>query len=642
MISFFRRILSSWVTLIFLGIVGVAIVVTGVGTPSGIGGLGASSGTLITAGDQSVSEEDVRTALEQELNRQREERPGFDMAALVRAGAYESIINELENLTALRAFAEANGMQVSKKLADGEIVGIQAFQGTTGSFDETRFRAALAERRVTETQFRNDLMRAIYTRHLLVPVSASSGMPGTLTLPYASLMLEKRSGSVVAIPASIIGSTLPTEAEVSQFYSRNLARYTVPELRSVRYTSFDRSRFEGKVKPTEADVAAYYKANAARFASRELRGMTQIIVQDQAAATAIAAKVKAGTSMADAARGAGVEALTLKPMEKPAYAGQSSDAVANAVFALAAGRVTAPVKSGLGWHVVRVDSVSGVAGKSQDAARAEILPILEKSKVDDALAQFEAEVADAVDDGKTFDEVVKQFGLQVTSAPAVTGSGIDPANPDFSPSPELGAILKSAFQMEQGDDPEVAALGNGRFAFYTLDRITPSTPKPLAEIRPMVLRDATADKASKAAKRIAEAVALAANKGTALPAAVAASGAKLPPIQNISARRIDLSQTGREIPPPVALMFNMTPRKAKVMEMPGKQGWFVVWLASIEEGDARKVPELLVQTQREMANMVGQEYVQQFTNAAKADVGSKRKKDAIAAFKRSLITPAAR
>ncbi len=636
MISFFRRLFSSWITLGLLGLVAVAIVVTGVGTPSGLGDIGSAGGSkLVEAGDRAVTTDDLSSQLQQVLQRERDQRPGFDMAGLIRAGGFESVLRDLENYTALMAFGEANGMAVSRKLVDGEIASIPAFQGATGQFDDSRFRQALSSQRLSEAQFRSDLERAIFTRHLLVPVSASPGTPATLTLPYASLMLERRTGSVIAVSSSAAAGAPPTDAEVQTFYTRNVGRYTVPELRSVRYTSFDRARFEGKVVPTGAEIAAFYQKNAARFAARDLRRLTQIIVQDQAAATAIAAKVKAGAAMSDAAKAAGFEALPLEPIAKAAFAGQSAPAVADAAFALPQGGVTAPVKSGFGWHVVKVDAVQLIPGKSIDQVRPEILAELGKAKIDDALAKFDADLVAAVDDGKSFDEIAKQFGLTVATSPAVTGGGIAPSDPNFRATPVLAAVLKAAFQAEQGDDPESLQLSATDYAFYVLDRVTPSAPRPLAAIRDQVARDAAADKASKAARKLAEAVAQAANKGTPFAQAASAAGVRSAP-QTLSAQRQELMARGAQIPPPVTLMFNMSARRAKVIEMPGKAGWFVVWLDRIEEGDARTNIALLQQTQRELADMIGQEYSEQFATAVKAQIGVARNKDAIAALKRQL------
>lgn len=639
MLTFFRRALSSWVVLGFLGIVLAAIVITGVGTPGSLGDLsGASNGERIArVGDQSVGSNDINQRLQLQLANMREQQPGISMSALVKDGAVEDTLSALVDLRAMQAYGQSQGMYVSKRLIDAEIARIDMFKGPTGAFDRTRFEGFLDQRNMTEAQLRGDIEREIYARMLRGPAGAGARPALKLVTPYASLMLEARKGSIAIIPSSAAGvGAQPTQQELTKFYTDNKARYTVPETRTVRYALFDRSRFEGKVAPTEAEIAAYFNKNAAKYAGQEKRALTQVIVQDQASANSIAAKIKAGGDMNAAAKSAGVEALKLDLQDRKAFASASSTAVADSVFKAAKSSVTGPIKSGLGWHIVRVDAIDTVAATSLAAARSGIVTELAKDKVSEALANFVADIDDAVADGQTFDEVVKAKGLAIISTPAITASGQSPENPGFTPTPEMLPILKDAFQAEPEDDPVVLSVGEEKFAFFDLDRVVPSAPRPLAAIAPQVARDFILDRASREARRMADGIAAKTSAGTELSAAVAATGKGLRAPQPISARRIDIVQGGERVPPALALMFSMTSGQAKVLEAPDKQGWFVVWLDSITPGKAESEPQLIAAAQQQLSQTAGQEFAQQFTNAIKAELKVSTDKDALARLRKSL------
>lgn len=637
MLSFFRRGLNSKLALALLFLVLLAIAVTGVGTSTSLGSLSGGGSSLATVGGEAIGPADLTSRLQNELKQRRQEKPGLDMREFVRSGAVEGMLGEVLDYNALQLFGEKHGVRISKRLVDGEISSIEAFRGASGSFDETRFRNLLSDRGMTETRFRADLGMTLAAKHMLVPASEAAGVPRSLVVPYAALMLEQRSGMVAAVPASAVAEgTAPTEAELDAYYKRNAARYTVPELRAIKYSVFDQSRFVGKVSPTDGDITAYYNKNAAKYAARESRGLTQVIVQDQASANAIAAKVSGGASMADAAKSAGLEALAIQPVEQKAFANQSSDAVAAAVFAAAKGTVAKPLKSGLGWHVVRVDSVAAVAGTPIAAARAEIVKALMQSKVDDALANFVSEIEEAVSDGQSFDDVVKAKGLAVTTTPELTASGIAPSNPGFKVDPNLVPVIRDAFQSEPDDDAAVTSLTAQSFAFYDLAKVTPSAPRPLAAIKAQVLNEFLDERMAKAARKIAEEIARKVNLGSTLPAAVAASGAKLPAPRPIAAKRLEIAQAQGEIPAPLKLMFSMSAKKAKVIEIPGNQGWFVVWVDKIEASKDAIDPRLLAATQQELGGLISKEYADQFTAAVRTEMGAKRNASAIAALKRSL------
>src|SRR3546814_9296661 len=98
--------------------------------------------------------------------------------------------------------------------------------------------------------------------------------------------------------------------------------------------------------------------NKANYAAREERTLEQVILPTQAAAQTIADKVKGGTSLAAAAKSAGLAVAGLSDLSQQQYAEKSSDAVAKAVFAAPRGGIAQIAKSPLGWHVVRVSNVT--------------------------------------------------------------------------------------------------------------------------------------------------------------------------------------------------------------------------------------------------------------------------------------------
>src|SRR3546814_14694208 len=68
--------------------------------------------------------------------------------------------------------------------------------------------------------------------------------------------------------------------------------------------------------------------NKANYAAREERTLEQVILPTQAAAQTIADKVKGGTSLAAAAKSAGLAVAGLSDLSQQQYAEKSSDVVA--------------------------------------------------------------------------------------------------------------------------------------------------------------------------------------------------------------------------------------------------------------------------------------------------------------------------
>lgn len=638
MISFFRSALSSWLVLGVLGLALVALVVTGLGTPGGIDQLSLGGDNIARVGRSSIPSNEAATRVQAQFDAERQQNPNLDMAAYVRTGRADNVIEQMINARALQAFGHAHGMAISDRSVDAELANIQAFRGPTGSFDRATFLSVIAQRKLSEDQVRSDIARDKLAQSLIVPAAGASRMPVKMVTPYAGLLLEARQGQIAEIPAAAIArGAPPSQAELDQFYARNTARYTVPETRSIRYALFDRGRFEGKVAATDAEIAAAYKAEAAKYQGRETRVFTRAVVQDEAKARAIAAAVRSGTSFEQAAKANGGEATTLAAQDRQGFAGLASTAAANVAFSATKGAVLDPQKTPFGWAVIRVDTINTSSGRALDQVRGELATAIEARKLDGAVADFVTGLEDQIADGATFDEVVKKEGLTVVTTPAVTGGGIAPNDPGYKADPALTAILKDAFQAEPDDDAAVVTLAPGRaYAFYDLERVVPSAPRPLSAIRAQVLADFEQDRASKAARRIADGIVARANKGTPLAQAVSGAGIALPAPRPIAAKRMEIARAQGQVPPPVALLFSMAANRAKLLEMPGKAGWYVVRLDKIEPGNVATAPGLVQATQQELARVVGEEYVAQFAAAIRKDRGVSKNDKAIANLKRSL------
>lgn len=643
MISFFRRALSSWIVLGLFGLIMIAFIITGVGTPSGLGELGGGVGASNVAkvGGEPITDTEVTDQVNRQLDRARQQEPDLDMATFIAGGGLQDIIRQLISATALTVFGHDEGFAVSKRQVDGEIASIPAFQNLAGQFDENTFRAALQRERISEKQLREDIAAEIIRRQLLVPVAASAKVPQDIALRYASLLLESRSGSIGLVPAQAMGGGKePTDAEIAAYYKDNQARYTIPERRVLRYAPFGAESVADAAKPTEAEIAAFYKANADTYGPKQNRTLSQVVLPTEAAAKAFAAKLAAGTSFADAAKQAGFSAsdISIGDQTKAKFAEMTSPAIANAAFSAAEGATTPPLQSDFGWHIVKVDKIKDVPGKPLSAVHDEIAKQIGAQKTQEKLADLATKMEDAIADGSTFDEVVKANDLTAHETPPVTATGQVPESPQAQVAPDVPPLLKTAFDMSPDDDPLVETIvPNQRFALIQVSRIVPAAPPPLARIKDQVKSDLVAKRAADRAKAVASAIAAKVNAGTPMAQAFAEADVKLPAPQEVTARRLDLAQQSQQVPPPLAMMFGLPKGKARLVPAPNGAGWFVVHLDTIVPGDASKEPALIQAVKNQFARVTGEEYADQFTSAIKSQLKIKTNESEIARVKSQLL-----
>jgi len=635
MLAFFRRVLSSWLAVGLLALIMIAFIITGVGTPGGglVGGPGADS--VATVGGKPIAVTDIQQRVDQELRQARQQQPSLTTPQFLAAiGGLGPIVEQYIGATVLTRWAEKHGIAASKRLVDGEIASIPAFRGPTGKFDQAAMEAILSQRRMSFASLQRDLRDELVRRQLLNPIMAAPRAPDGLLRAYAQLVIDRREGTIGVVAAKPDGIAAPTDQEVAAFYKANIARYSLPERRALRYALINPETVTAPA-PTETEIAAQYKADAAKYAASETRTIQRVVLPDENAAKAFAAKLGKGTSFTQAATEAGlaVSDITVGAVTHDAFAASDGKAIADAAFALPAAGNTAPVKSSLGWTIARVETITHTPARSLDQVRGEITTALAKKKADDALAQIVQQVEDSVNDGASFAEVAAKHKLQVITTPPLLPNGTAPGDPNFKADANIAPLLKAAADTTADDEPTVETIDPTHFALLSVANVVPAAPVPLAEIKPRVAQDIVFQRAADRARGVAQQLLAKVNGGQPMAAAFAAARIEAP--KPIALSQLDLSRAGPNVPTPIRALFRLAPGKTELVQGPNGT-WFIVRLDQIAPGDPKILPMVVGATRGELQRSLADEYAQQFANAARDEVKVKRNPAALAQLEQQL------
>jgi peptidyl-prolyl cis-trans isomerase D len=643
MFAAFRRMSKSAVgtiiTVLFLIMILASFAIADMSNV-GSGQFGSGGNNLAKVGDEQNTARDMDSAMRRLLTDARQRNPEATYATI--ANQFEPLLNSMIDEQALIAFAADHGFVLSKRLVDAEIASIPQTRGLDGKFSDQAYAAFLQQQQMTDADVRRLMSQGLIQRLVLAPAVLNARVPLGVARPYASMLLEQREGQVAMIPAEMFRAGLnPTDGDLQSFYARNSRNYVVPEQRVLRIARISADSVPGAT-PSEAEIAAYYKANQATYAGSETRVISQAVVQDKKAADAIAARARSGTAFAAAAAPAGLAAadVSLGAQSRAQFAEIAGDPVANAAFSAAKGAVIGPVRSDLGWHVVKIEDVRGASGRSLAQAHDEIATLLAANKRKEALTDAVTRVEDQIDGGASFAEVAAAAKLPVTTTPAVGTNGGSRSDPAYRFPADLQPALKAGFEMAADDDPEIVTLPNDAgYALVAVDNIVEAAPAPLAQIRDRVREDWINRKAADRARAVASAVAAKAAGGMDLAKALAASGSGLPPVRPIKARRIQLSQANPDLVAPLKMLFTLAEGKSRLVADPRGRAFFVVKNNKITPGNALSNPSLIAQTQAAFQQTASDELAAELLAAMKAEQGVKRNEEAIAAAKQRITGP---
>lgn len=609
MLAFFRRSLTSWPVLALFGLILVAFAITGVNDP--LGG-SAPAGSVAKVGERTISEPDLLQAIDRTVRDLRQRDPNLTQAEAARQGVVELMATQLIGQTAMEEMGAGAGLGASDTAVDVVITGIPAFQ-SGGKFDQTAYDRALQQQGLTDKKLRQSIARDLVREQLIKPITGALAVPDGVAELYARLLVDRHEGAVATIPAPPAGT--PTAAEAQAWYKANSARFTIPERRGFRYAFIDAAKIAASVTVPEKAIADAFAKDPAKYGAAATRVLEQVVVPDEAKAKAIVAAASSDGFAAAAQKlaGFGASDIALGNQTEAGFARATSAEVAKAAFALPVGKISAPIKSQLGWHVVRVAAL-GSAGKTLAQARPAVEAELKQRAVDDAVADVVARIEDGVEAGKSFADIAKEASLSIQSQAPVTDKGLAQGQPPLSG--EIATVAARAFKREPADGPVVEDLGGGRLVVIETATVLPAAPPPIAEVMPLAMAGAAQDKAMKAAKGKADAVLAATKKGVNFAKALADAG--LAPPRPLNGRRIDIINQPN-VPEAARAFLNGAAGSAQLLA--GQGGWIIVHVDRIVPGDPKTQAGLIEASRREVGSALPGEMAEGLAKASMAAVG---------------------
>lgn len=641
MLSYLRGKRTSKFVLAFITVVMAAFAFAGISYRSmgGFGGRAVAEDSVATVDGETLTTAQLRQDVDQVVRRAQAQNPSASAADFVASGGLEPLLAQQIQAMTLEAFGRRQGLVAGKRLVDSQIVNTPAFQ-VGGKFDEATFRSLLDQQRVTEGQLRRDLAGDMIRRQLLIPMVGATQIPKGVAALYASLLLETREGLVGLVPtAAMHNGTPPSDAELSAYYSKHIAHYTMPERRVLRYALIGADQVSGP-PPSEADIARFYQANADSYAAVQKRKLAQIVLQDPDKAKAFVAKVKSGTSFDKAAEAEGFTPadVELGEQTRKTFADKTTGPIVDAAFSASKGALVGPIKSDFGWNVVQVEAIDDVPARPLSAVHDEIAASLAKQQKDERLADLVNGLQDSLDSA-SFDDVVRQRHLTAEETPPITADGNAPEQKGYVLPNVVRPLLKAAFDASEGDHPTIETIGSGQtYALLAVSRILPAAPIPLAKVHDQVASDFAHERALKRAQQVADKIVAVVEAGTSMSKAFAE--ASLPEPQKAGGRRGDLGQNGQRVPPALAFLFTLPRGATRSLPAGNDQGYLVVHVGKVTPGDAKSEPALIDAARIQLSGALGEEYADQFAAAAAKTVKVKRDNQTIAQLKAQLAESA--
>jgi peptidyl-prolyl cis-trans isomerase D len=368
--------LGRWIAALVLGLVSAGFIFWGVerGSMSTASFAAKVNGENITINEfdrelqnrQNEYQRLYRTELNEELRRE------------LRRSVLDSMVRD----TALKQRVASQGYRASDARVDAAIRDITAFQ-VGGEFNEQAAVQMLTAQGLTVPGFRTLQRENLEQRDLQLGIVDSTFLTPAEFRRYIELFNQKRELAYALFDTAAFAPKVSIDdAAISARYDSNQAAYQTAETVDFEYVELALADIAAGVQVTDEDLRAAYEEEKQRFQTTEERKARHILIgvadgQEDAArkqADVIEERLKKGEDFAKIAQelssdaGSKGQGGDLGWISHGTLPGPFEDAL----FGMKVGEVSSPVRSDMGFHIIRLDELRSGDLQPFEAVRDEL------------------------------------------------------------------------------------------------------------------------------------------------------------------------------------------------------------------------------------------------------------------------------
>ena len=443
---------------------------------------------LAVVGDEKINAEEFRQLYQERLQQVgRQMGRGLTPEQARAFGVDRQLLSEVISERTLDEKARNLGLNISDENLIARIHANPAFHGPTGQFDQSRFYETLRSVGFTESRFINAERRLALRQQLGRALGAETPAPAILREGLRRFENEERSVEFVRLGREQAGNVpAPTPAEIDAYFNERKAAFRAPEYRKLVVLPLTAESLAANIKVGDDELKKTYEAVRDRLGSPERRDVDQIIFQNAGEAEAAAKRIAGGAKFDEIVTERGLKPSDIS-LGNVAKREILDPAVAEAVFGLAPGAVSAPVAGRFGTVIARVNKIEPGKQPAFDEIKEELRKDLAQRRAVGMIHDQHDKIEDERAGGAQLTEVGAKVGIKPITIEAVDRSSRAPDGKAVEGVPGLSELLDTAFTTDVGFDADPVQIdkGNG-YIWFEVAQVTPSRDNTLDEVRDRV------------------------------------------------------------------------------------------------------------------------------------------------------------
>lgn len=424
----------------------------------------------------------------------------------------KSVLDGLVEQAVLSQDAEQKDLYVSDQAIDRYIADIEQFK-IDGVFSNDRLQALLRSAGLTLQDYRDSLRTEFMIAQPRSALIASSFLLDQERQEVVAMDRQKRSfGSLKVAQDTYIESVVVSDEEIQAYYDEHSSTFVQPESVDVSFVEIKRDDFLSEVEASEDELRQMYENEKQEFQREEERSASHILIsigddltEEQALEKiqSIAARIKEGEDFAALAKefsqdeGSAGQGGSLGAAARGVYVAPFEDAL----FAMAEGEVSEPVKTEFGYHLIRVDDIIDGAIPEFEELQARLEVRLKDQKAREMYAEMAERLADISYAAPDLEEPSEELSLELKKLSAVSTETADLVFSNI----KVQRQLFSDDLVKEGNNSELIEIDEGHGVVFRVDNYTAEGVKAKEEVAEQIRERLVAEKASEFAQSVGQA-----------------------------------------------------------------------------------------------------------------------------------------
>ncbi len=579
-----------------------------------------------------INQAEWDAAHKREVDRIRASMPSIDVKIFDTPEAKYATLERLVRDQVIAAAAQkmqlvASDTRLARELQQSPA--IAALRTADGKLDMERYKQLAASQGMTPEMFEMQVRADLSNRQVIQGVQASAYATQAQTQTAMNAFMQRREVQVLNFPAAdYLSKVSLSDADLQAYYDKNTAKFQSTESADIEYVILDIESLRQTVVVNEQELKTYYEQNLQRLSSKEERRASHILItaaKDAPEADKKTARAKAEALLKDVkAKPASFAEVARKNSQDPGSAVKGGDldffargamvkAFEDAAFSMKKSDISEVVESEFGFHIIQLTDIKSPKAQSFESMRPALEADLKKQLAQRKFAESAETFTNMVyEQSDSLKPVADKLKLSIQKANQVIRQPLASAQQAKNPlaHPTLLQALFSEASLQKQRNTEAVEVAPSTLISARVVKHQPAAALPLAEVKDLVKRNLTQDKAAEMAK----------TQGEQKLAALKINADSLP-----GAIVISREKTQNQRPQVIDAALRADPNQLPVLNGVdlGAQGYSVVRVTKVlaPEADSKV---LIAQAQQQFTQLWGsaetQAYLAQLKRMMKAEI----------------------